>query len=295
MQIYALNPDDSLIFAKHAVKHVDYKCIECKETVRLRSGSHRQAHFYHSRPNGACRLHAKGLPHLMLQYHLKDVLPEGDVDLECRFETISRVADVAWHSRKIIFEIQCSPISPEEILERNHSYAKAGYQVIWILHDARYNRYRLSAAEHALADQPHYYSNMNSEGEGIIYDQLAIIKHGRRHIRFDPMPVDPALPVKYSILSEKKQFHKSLPPPLRLRTTGWAIALAGDTIFRFMEYMNSPSQNDLRLSEQFDHLRNMYRVSLKTQLINSVKTVYMNFLAIPYRSVFKLILERACR
>lgn len=294
MQIFALKDDGSLIFARQAAKHTDYKCLECKETVRLRSGSQRQAHFYHSHPNGACRLHSKGMPHLMLQYHLIDLLPEGEAELECRFESIGRVADVAWHPQRLIFEIQCSPIGPEEILARNASYATLGYQVVWILHDARYNRYRLSAAEQALADHTHYFSDMDASGIGKIYDQLAVVERGRRKLRFDSIPVDPARPKMYPDALKMKRLFNPLPDPLRSRATNWPVALSGDFLFKYGESLENRNDAD-NLIAQFEVLRKIYGCSLTDRGLNFAKWAFEKCFALPYRSVLKLILERACR
>lgn len=62
--------------------------------------------------------------------------------------------------------------------------------MIWILHDARYNKPHLSAMELYLKDQPHYFTNMQQNGEGIIYDQFAIIQHSRRLTQLLPLPID---------------------------------------------------------------------------------------------------------
>ena len=294
MQICALDKNDSLIFAHQAVKHLDYLCLECKEPVRLRSGTQRKAHFYHSRPNGACHQHAKGMPHIMLQYFLKDHLPDGEVELECRFEGIGRVADVAWHANKMIFEIQYSPIRPEEVLERNHSYASIGYQVVWILHDARYNKHRLSPAEIALLNHPHYYSNINEEGEGVVYDQLSLIDKGRRYMRISRMEVDPAQPKSYPAEKERELTHENFPIALQSRLKRWPVGLAGDTLFRYIDYLFDASSSS-EYAEQFDYLRRITEVKVKDKIIQTIKNGYIRYFSIPYQSILKLILERACR
>src|SRR5271156_2123508 len=40
---FGINP----ITASHAIKRKRYRCPECAAIVQLRSGPHRQAHFYH--------------------------------------------------------------------------------------------------------------------------------------------------------------------------------------------------------------------------------------------------------
>ncbi len=105
MQLCALDSKNALIFADKAQKQTDYICSKCDQKVRLRSGMHRHAHFFHITPNRSCRLNGKGMEHIMVQRHLIELLPEGEAELECRFSEIGRIGDVAWHSAKLIFEI----------------------------------------------------------------------------------------------------------------------------------------------------------------------------------------------
>lgn len=298
MQICANDENKRVIFAAEAVKHQDYFCVECNEPVRLRSGIYRQAHFYHIRPNGACRLHSKGLPHLMLQYYLRDLLPQGEVDLECRFDAIGRIADVAWHPRRLIYEIQCSPIRPQEIRERNRDYASLGYQVVWILHDSKYNRYRLSAAEDALIGHTHYFSNMDAEGEGKIYDQFSIVHKGKRTNRFLAVDIDPAAPELYPREIKGKNPRSSLPFPLLKRLETWKSALAGDTLHRFIRHIQETGTGNApcpALEEQFDWLVRRYNRPAMGKIPEWIGKACSKYFAVPYRSVLQLILERACR
>ena len=198
MQICALDSSLTLIFAQNADKRKDYQCIECNQTIRLRGGIHRQAHFYHVQPNRTCKQHGKGMPHLMLQHFIKNLIPDGEVELECRFPLIGRIADVAWHSKSLIFEIQCSPISLEEVKNRNKNYASIGYQVVWIFHDSLYNKHRLSSAEDFLRGEPHYFTNMNEEGEGGIYDQFSLITDRKRIHRLPALPINLSFPKSLS-------------------------------------------------------------------------------------------------
>lgn len=214
MQIYATNETDDWVEARHAKRQQDYRCIECAGVVRLRSGDQRQPHFYHLERSAECRQHGKGEIHLLLQMHLKKLLGEVDCRLEMRFDGIQRIADVVWLSKKLVFEIQCSPISPVEIRGRNAAYAREGYQVVWILHDQRYNQWKLSGAEQTLQQYPHYFTNMDRHGMGMIYDQWAMLIHGRRVKRSLRYPVDLTQPKPW-----KKAFYRN-----------WPLHFAGDMI-----------------------------------------------------------------
>src|SRR5262249_33589089 len=131
-------------------------------------------HFYHTDSKRTCRLKGKTEKHLQTQKWLQNSLPHGESSLEYPFPSIGRIADVAWHPKKIVFEVQCSPITPHEVEARNRDYASIGYQVIWILHDVRYKQRWESAAEVFLRDHPHYYTNIDENGEGCVYDVVRL-------------------------------------------------------------------------------------------------------------------------
>jgi competence protein CoiA len=280
MQICALSSDNSLVFAKNANRHQDYQCLECKEKVRLRRGLHRQAHFYHCQPNRLCRQHAKGMPHLMVQHFLKNILPEEEAEIECSFSSIGRIADVAWHPKRLIYEIQCSPITAEEVKARNQSYASIGYQVVWIFHDERYNQYRLTSAESSLIDQPHYFTDMDALGEGKIYDQPSTILNGKRVGRLPTLSIDPSTP-KFLNKEDLKRCQKLL-PVLKRRAKDWPCIFSGDAIDTYF----SGNENEVILTANG---------SLSNSLLKFIYHFWQNRIARPYQAVLKLLLERACR
>ncbi|MEM8728221.1 MAG: competence protein CoiA family protein, partial [Chlamydiota bacterium] len=81
-------------------------------------------------------------PHQAVQRAIGTALPQ--VILEKSFPEIHRIADVVYPPKKIIYEIQYSPITLKEVQQRNRDYATLGYTVIWILHDRHFNRKILS-------------------------------------------------------------------------------------------------------------------------------------------------------
>ncbi len=132
----------------------------------------------------------KSVAHGQIQRHLKNQIPS----LELEKSLGSRRGDAVWEERKIVFEIQLSPITPTEALSRNRDYALLGYQVVWILHEGVFNgRQKIGPAEKTLrASHPTYYSNGRA-----IYDQIEVISGRRRIYRGDPLPIDitaPCLP-----------------------------------------------------------------------------------------------------
>ena len=185
MQIFARGPNGTVLPASRAVAGVDYKCLECGQIVRLRAGSQRIRHFYHRRRTRRCRQSGKSLTHLRVQERLHALLPNSQ--LEHPFPSIGRIADLFWPEKNLIFEVQCSPIAAEEVAARNADYDRLGLTVVWILHDRRFNRRHLTAAEHFLHDKPHYFTDIDSSGAGTFYDQKNIARQGlvlRRSRRF---------------------------------------------------------------------------------------------------------------
>ncbi|MEM1283501.1 MAG: competence protein CoiA family protein, partial [Chlamydiota bacterium] len=190
MQLVAYSEDGALIFADQAIKGVNYHCIECKGVVHRRGGFHRRDHFYHLAGTSHCQQSAKSMRHLQVQCAIQQALPLGEAIMEKKIPEIQRIADVFWERESIVFEVQCSYMSKEELLGRNQDYSSQGYEVVWIFHDQKYNRLRLSAVEAAQMGSTFYYTNIDSNGDGMIYDQLFNIDKGLRVKRSARLEVD---------------------------------------------------------------------------------------------------------
>jgi competence protein CoiA len=231
MQLYALDSEEQIVTAALAAKGKTYLCPECRSPLRVRSGARRQPHFFHLSHNRQCRQSGKSLTHLKVQQRLFDLLPAGEAVIECRFAAINRIADIAWIPQRLIFEVQCSPITAEEVDSRNRDYQSEGFQTVWILHDRRFKRYRASAAENLLTTSPCYFTNIDSRGEGMIYDQCAPIAKGIRKNHSMPLPVNIARPLP---VPEQKTPY----PYINNRQATWPLCFQGDLITRYHE---SPS------------------------------------------------------
>lgn len=273
MHLYALNNDGKIIPVHKATKQQNYFCLECNGHVRRRAGSRRTSHFFHLKPSIDCRQHAKSMAHLQTQNYLHSILPAKDCQLEYPFPSIKRIADVVWFSQKIIFEIQYSPIHPEEIHNRNKDYASQGYQVVWVLHDQRFNQWKLSAAEDYLYLFPHYYTNIDAEGDGIIYDQGYLIKNGVRKERMSIMPINPAYPYLMSTLTQK------FSNILNIRVMHWPLYFFGDLLYQKINHpdMDIPEENKARSSRLL-----VVKKALQTILHS-------------YDLLFRMLLEKVCR
>lgn len=129
--------------------------------------------------------------HKEIQKKIIAQLPEGETQMEKRFPAIHRIADLAWLPQKIIFEVQCSPISLAEIKARKKDYASIGYHLVWILHDRRFNRKWPTLAELFARSGPCYFTNGNK-----FYDQVEILKGRHRLYRGPPLPVNLSAPLK---------------------------------------------------------------------------------------------------
>lgn len=188
MPFYALD-QDLLVFAPDAQSGHLYRCPECFETVKKRDGFARFPHFYHIKAPKHCRLSSKSETHLLLQLHLQKQIGPTHVRLEQRFEKIQRIADVCWEKEKVIFEIQCSLISLQEVQSRIEDYQSLGYEVIWLFHDRLYNRFFLRAEEAFLRLHKICYFFHISKGTFFCYDQFEQLQAGRRLRKSRPLPV----------------------------------------------------------------------------------------------------------
>lgn len=277
MQFYALD-EDLPILAAHAARHKDYRCPECGSTIRLRKGQERRPHFYHPTTPLHCHQHNKSLIHLQTQWTIHALLPLKEAQMERIFPEINRVADVAWEGAKIIFEIQYSPISMQEAQARCRDYQKIGYTPIWILHDKRFNRHKISAAESFLREIGCYYTNIDEKGHGEIYDQFDILIGNRRIYRGPPLSINLLKPSKFEELLLPVIESAILPKLLTLRRRSWPLYFSLDLWDRFQQ---TPSSSMLELERKF----------CKTPERLSCFKIF----GLCYKIVFRILLEIVCR
>ena len=282
MQSYALE-GFSPISAAYAVKGKNYLCPECRAPVRIRSGPRRQIHFYHLARVGHCRQHQKSQEHLQLQLKLLDLIGMENGQIECAFPSIQRIADVAWHEKKIIVEIQCSPITLGEVQSRNRDYQSVGYEVIWILHQKRFNKNNLSAAESFLRTIPCYFTNIDKEGNGVIYDQFEILKDSRRLFK------GPCLNVS---LTQIARLPDVAPPDLKFpqsilaRLSNWKFYANGDLLHRLLQEGN--------LSQSAIKMLNLEMRLLKEEKPKE-RLPLSTLLAKSYQTLLDHILKKLCK
>jgi competence protein CoiA len=235
MQKHALNQAGHLISVFHAQKKSSYLCPSCKGVMRLRGGPLRMPHFYHLTRH--CSSPSFTSPeHIHVQHTLVKALNSSDAKIERRFPLINRTADVALISKQLIFEVQVSNISKREVIRRNLEYGELGFDVIWILHDQTFNRTILSPAERYLLSRPHYYTNINQEGKGIIYDQLSLHRGNRFLFKSQPLPIDLS---RFTRKLHPKHCAKELSHQLSIRRKRWGLSFGGD-LFQVAERLREP-------------------------------------------------------
>ena len=271
MQWVALDREQR-ITADSAKKGTNYLCPECFSPVRARSGPHRRPHFYHIAKNSLCRQNGKTLFHLETQFAIQKELPEGESLLEVPFPTISRIADVAWTPQKLVFEVQYSPISHAEAKKRTEDYEGLGFQVVWILHDKRFNRRRLSSAEAFLASRDCYFSSIGEKGKGEIYDQFSLILGTKRRFRGAKLPI--SLASSYSM--DKIRPEKYWPREAIARTTLKKIGFHGDLVDRISKSREAEMGAMKRIERRFQTHSSLFQKLQKKAIF--LKKIYSSFL-----------------
>ena len=127
MQV-AIDKDGKKTFAYNAIKGDDYLCPICGGSVNLREGSINIVHFAH-KPNNTCN---DNWNYDMSEWHysMQNRFPEEQREIVVKYKGQTHRTDIL-HKNKIV-EFQHSPISIDELVERNNFYNAAGYSVAWV-------------------------------------------------------------------------------------------------------------------------------------------------------------------
>jgi len=228
MALLAIDGDEP-IHARLADEKKTYACIGCRAPVRIRKGVDRQPHFYHPRSAPSCRLYSKSQDHALVQAALQALLPPGEALLEQPLLPILRIADVLWEKRKLAFEIQCSDLTPYEVERRTEDYAKARYQIVWLLHDKVFNRRTLRPAEPLLRQLPCYYVSIPRQGIPTFYDQFELIEKEHRIKRIRRLKVHLNAPL---YLTRPSWDPAQLPSQILRRAASHPLYFKGDLIYK---------------------------------------------------------------
>lgn len=234
MPLYALD-QKNWIHASDANPLHRYQCPECKEPLRVKKGSYRLAHFYHIRKSPYCRLYSKKEDHYLFQKEIQErLLSSYHIELEKPFLEIQRIADLVWEEKKIIIEIQCSPIFPREVQQRIQDYAKLGYRVLWLLDDRLFNKKILRPSERLLRGLNSYFFSFQREKKSLIYDQCELFL-GKKRVKKSfktKIHLHSFYPIPEIIWPEK------LPEQLLLRLQNSFGYFSGDLIHKLLLSFN---------------------------------------------------------
>jgi len=271
MQLIAL-AGQNRVQAHVAAKRLLYVCPECYSPLRVRSGPHRQPHFYHLSKNSLCNQSGKSLHHLNTQLAIIKQLPFGEAEIEVSFPALGRIADVVWWPKKILFEVQCSPISLEEITKRTFDYESIGWTVVWILHEKRYNRRFLSAAEAFLIERDVYYTSYDEQGAGKIYDQFSLIQGDRRLFQGVKLPISLVSPYFPKDLALNAEW----PSTVRKTFFSKRLGFQGDLIDRICQSSGGDWQPMKQL--EANYLKSLVRARPIKDALLWLKNVYLSLL-----------------
>jgi hypothetical protein len=127
---------------KEALKQYALICQVCGEELFIKEGEVKAAHFAH-KAGSHCGSDGETLAHkdgkLFLKKQLVQVFPEyieAAFYLEYQVPEIGRIIDLLTvfpDGRKIAHEVQLSPITTRELMERTRDYKKVGIEVVWWL------------------------------------------------------------------------------------------------------------------------------------------------------------------
>lgn len=267
MNRYAREKNQGIISAFEAKSGINYSCIECFGPLRKREGAKVQPHFFHLKGALGCRQGGKSAAHLHVQQKIIDALPLGEGKIERHFPEIDRIADVCWEEKKLVFEVQCSPITGKEVAARNRDYLSSGFQPIWIFHTKRFGRGYLSSAEKVVADSPHYYTDIDAKGEGEIFDQW--VQSVDRYQRA-PLPLLPIKVFGYRFISPSSL------SPIRAK---WPLCFEGDLLYGLLTQAEYVKPFTVFLEEV-----------KKNPKKKNILSVLWSFIDISYRrAIFRLI------
>lgn len=275
MQVYATDRNGKKVFVARALPGHDYFCLECKGRMRSRHTMQRKMHFFHLAFQRHCRLAGKSIFHIATQNFVQKAIGDHECQQEVYFEEIRRVADLAWHAKKIVIEIQCSPISALEVEERTHDYESLGWAVIWIFHQKTFNHQKITEAERFVIGRTHYYTNID-EQQGSIYDQ------------YQEFPIDISMISRREALWDQVAKSSRLPLSICQRLSKWQYSASGDLVWHAL----GGEKNDYFWKA---FLRRCFQLEQKQQKgWLQVKRLYSSmFFGI--RSIWYLILEKSCR
>ena len=140
----AKKQDDSIIYAfdidEKPIEQL--RCPECSSDVIFKNGKIKVSHFAHRTLTDCAYGVGESQDHMFMKKHfylrVRNKYPGLNMTLEDNSFT-DRRADISirGNEKSIVIELQRSPITVEEILQRTLDYNKQGMYVMWIFHISR--------------------------------------------------------------------------------------------------------------------------------------------------------------
>ena len=108
----------------------------CGAAGHLRTSKTGTRHFYHAVDTG-CHYEEESREHLEIKYQIYRICQSENWETSVEFPSPDRtfISDVyaARDGRRVVFEVQISTLSPDELEERDRNYRAAGIESYWLL------------------------------------------------------------------------------------------------------------------------------------------------------------------
>ena len=128
--LIAQDKDNKRVHIDNTDSKSEYFCPCCGSKMVLRKGNIRIHHFAHSR-DGYCK---DSWHYDMSEWHYnwQKRFPNEYLEIVKVKDNQKHKADVLIEDKKVVFEFQHSPMSPDEFEKRNQFYNSLSYKVIWV-------------------------------------------------------------------------------------------------------------------------------------------------------------------
>lgn len=146
---YAKDQHGNYISAEKASKQSSYFCPSCLETVVLKQGQLKIAHFAHRKhgcyafSEGETAEHLAGkklLASWCYQFHWQVELEAYQEDFRQRPDVLCRFKD----GHRLAFEFQCAPLTATAMFQRSAGYQQHNFKYVWILGRRHYPQRNLT-------------------------------------------------------------------------------------------------------------------------------------------------------
>lgn len=129
--------NNQYVNAFDAKRRGKYYCPQCDESVILKRGKSRVAHFAHSANSKCMFSEGESYEHLLGKQQLFEWARKKGMkaELEVYFKAIDQRADVLirQEDKLVAFEFQCSPLTLNDLLKRTEGYHTVGINCLWVL------------------------------------------------------------------------------------------------------------------------------------------------------------------